>query len=240
VTKLLASITMGAAGLGILAACGGDGNGGTRTQRAVVGGEPVKTKSGQRVQVLKLLEEPAADPTLGKFILLSGQICNTRSEGSVPRSRFTLELNRKRTIKPDPLLRHSGSPAVLSATSGQATPNGGCIDGWDAFGVDAPDRVAGVIYTPDVRHPGANQVRFALAPRRTPPTTQFPSEASTTLPPLPSTTAPAPAAACDPNYSGCVPPYPPDVDCPDVGQLVQVLGSDPHGLDADQDGVGCE
>jgi hypothetical protein len=37
-----------------------------------------------------------------------------------------------------------------------------------------------------------------------------------------------------------VPPYPPDVDCPDVGQLVQVLGSDPHGLDADQDGVGCE
>jgi hypothetical protein len=192
VTKLLASITMGAAGLGILAACGGDGNGGTRTQRAVVGGEPVETKSGQRVQVLKLLEEPAADPTLGKFILLSGQICNTRSEGSVPRSRFTLELNRKRTIKPDPLLRHSGSPAVLSATSGQATPNGGCIDGWDAFGVDAPDRVAGVIYTPDVRHPGANQVRFALAPRRTPPTTQFPSEASTTLPPLPSTTAPAP------------------------------------------------
>lgn len=52
---------------------------------------------------------------------------------------------------------------------------------------------------------------------------------------------PPPAAAdCDPNYSGCVPPYPPDVDCPDIGGPVQVLGSDPHGLDRDSDGVGCE
>jgi hypothetical protein len=42
---------------------------------------------------------------------------------------------------------------------------------------------------------------------------------------------------------GCdrgVPPYPPDVDCADVGGPVQVLGSDPHGLDADRDGLGCE
>jgi hypothetical protein len=46
---------------------------------------------------------------------------------------------------------------------------------------------------------------------------------------------------CDPNYSGaCVPPYPPDVDCADVGTSVTVTGSDPHGLDGDNDGVGCE
>lgn len=45
---------------------------------------------------------------------------------------------------------------------------------------------------------------------------------------------------CDPNYSGCVPTYPPDVDCDDVGQTVDVYGSDPHGLDADSDGSGCE
>jgi hypothetical protein len=48
------------------------------------------------------------------------------------------------------------------------------------------------------------------------------------------------ASGCDPNYSGCVPPYPPDVDCPDVGETVSVYGSDPHGLDADNDGIGCE
>lgn len=48
------------------------------------------------------------------------------------------------------------------------------------------------------------------------------------------------SAGCDPNYSGCVPAYPPDVDCDEVGETVAVYGSDPHGLDADGDGSGCE
>ena len=48
------------------------------------------------------------------------------------------------------------------------------------------------------------------------------------------------SGGCDPNYSGCVPAYPPDVDCAEVGGSVSVYGSDPHGLDADGDGVGCE
>jgi endonuclease YncB( thermonuclease family) len=51
--------------------------------------------------------------------------------------------------------------------------------------------------------------------------------------------------SCDPNYSGgCVPPYPPDVDCADIRALgiapVKVVGSDPHRLDGDHDGLGCE
>jgi len=50
---------------------------------------------------------------------------------------------------------------------------------------------------------------------------------------------------CDPNYTGgCVPPYPPDVDCADIRALgiapVRVIGADPHGLDGDGDGWGCE
>jgi len=53
-----------------------------------------------------------------------------------------------------------------------------------------------------------------------------------------------PVAQCDPNYSGaCVPPYPPDLDCPDIRRLgvqqVKVTGSDPHVLDPDRDGVAC-
>jgi hypothetical protein len=48
------------------------------------------------------------------------------------------------------------------------------------------------------------------------------------------------SSGCDPNYSGCVPVYPPDVNCPEVGETVTVLGSDPHGLDADGDLAGCE
>jgi hypothetical protein len=35
-------------------------------------------------------------------------------------------------------------------------------------------------------------------------------------------------------------PYISDLDCADVGHEVSVSGSDPHGLDADHDGVGCE
>lgn len=48
------------------------------------------------------------------------------------------------------------------------------------------------------------------------------------------------SSECDPNYSGCVPPYPPDLDCSEIGSSVAVYGSDPHGLDADGDGSGCE
>ena len=53
------------------------------------------------------------------------------------------------------------------------------------------------------------------------------------------------SSRCDPNYSGgCVPPYPPDLDCADIRALgiapVRVVGSDPHRLDGDHDGWGCE
>jgi endonuclease YncB( thermonuclease family) len=54
-----------------------------------------------------------------------------------------------------------------------------------------------------------------------------------------------PTGKCDPNYAGgCVPPYPPDLDCADIRALgiapVRVVGSDPHRLDGDGDGVGCK
>lgn len=56
---------------------------------------------------------------------------------------------------------------------------------------------------------------------------------------------PPPTGKCDPNYSGgCVPPYPPDLDCADIRALgiapVRVIGADPHRLDGDGDGLGCE
>jgi micrococcal nuclease len=55
----------------------------------------------------------------------------------------------------------------------------------------------------------------------------------------------ASGARCDPNYAGdCVPPPPPDLDCADIRALgiapVRVVGSDPHRLDVDHDGLGCE
>jgi endonuclease YncB( thermonuclease family) len=55
-----------------------------------------------------------------------------------------------------------------------------------------------------------------------------------------------PSGSCDPNYAGaCVPPYPPDLDCGDLRDRglslpVRVMGDDPHRLDGDRDGLGCE
>ena len=49
-----------------------------------------------------------------------------------------------------------------------------------------------------------------------------------------------PSSGCAPGYTPCAPPYPPDVDCAEVNGPIHVSGSDPHGLDADGDGVACE
>ncbi len=47
---------------------------------------------------------------------------------------------------------------------------------------------------------------------------------------------------CDPGYSGaCIPVYPPDIDCPDAGaEGFRSTASDPHGFDADGDGIACD
>ena len=48
--------------------------------------------------------------------------------------------------------------------------------------------------------------------------------------------------SCDPSYpTVCIAPYPPDLNCIDIPYSnFQVFSPDPHGFDADFDGVGCE
>lgn len=74
------------------------------------------------------------------------------------------------------------------------------------------------------------------------------TDAPAPAPPWSPPSAPSPAdrdtagaaVACDPGYEGaCVAPYPPDVDRADVDGPVTVVGSDPHRLDGDGDGIGC-
>jgi endonuclease YncB( thermonuclease family) len=70
-----------------------------------------------------------------------------------------------------------------------------------------------------------------------------PAQPTPSSPPPPPT--PPPSTSCDPNYDGgCVPPSPPDLDCADIRALgiapVRVVGADPHRLDGDRDGWGCE
>jgi len=60
--------------------------------------------------------------------------------------------------------------------------------------------------------------------------------------PTPTETTEEPTGDCDPSYPDvCIPSPPPDLNCPDVDeQNFAVKGDDPHGFDADGDGVGCE
>lgn len=54
---------------------------------------------------------------------------------------------------------------------------------------------------------------------------------------------PIATTGCDPNYAGCIPLYPPDLNCSDIKALglspVTVIGKDPHRLDGDGDGKAC-
>jgi len=49
---------------------------------------------------------------------------------------------------------------------------------------------------------------------------------------------------CDPNYDGCIPAYPPDLNCAEVRKLglapIRVVGLDVHKFDGDGDGIGCD
>jgi endonuclease YncB( thermonuclease family) len=54
------------------------------------------------------------------------------------------------------------------------------------------------------------------------------------------TVAAGASPSCNPNYTPCVPNSPTDLNCPDVGHPVKVVGSDPYNLDGDGDGSGCE
>jgi endonuclease YncB( thermonuclease family) len=49
---------------------------------------------------------------------------------------------------------------------------------------------------------------------------------------------------CDPNYRGCIPAFPPDIDCTDIKKLglapIRVIGKDVHKFDSDGDGIGCD
>jgi hypothetical protein len=60
--------------------------------------------------------------------------------------------------------------------------------------------------------------------------------------PASATTPEAAGTNCSPAYpTVCIPPPPPDLDCKDVPfKSFTVVQPDPHNLDWDRDGVGCE
>jgi len=97
---------------------------------------------------------------------------------------------------------------------------------------------------PTVRRP----VATARPTTQATPTERPPLPTNTPVPPPPPrepTDPPPPPVEesnCSPAYPDtCIPPAPPDLDCGDVSaRRFRVLSPDPHGFDADGDGVGCE
>lgn len=81
-------------------------------------------------------------------------------------------------------------------------------------------------------HP--REPRYVAADRGTRPVCHQPRPLAVVPPSTPA------QAGCAAGYSPCVPVYPPDVDCADLAGPIRISGRDPHGLDADGDGTGCD
>src|SRR5690606_24469165 len=80
------------------------------------------------------------------------------------------------------------------------------------------------------------------APPPPPPTTTAPPIVQP-QPVVPPTTAapPPPASGCHPSYPTLCLPGSPDLNCADIpAKNFPVLPPDPHRLDGDKDGYGCE
>jgi len=90
----------------------------------------------------------------------------------------------------------------------------------------------------------SNAVYLPLIRNDTPPTaTATPTATSVPVPPATATPTPDPRAGCDPSYPTlCLPTGVGDtVNCSDIPEKnFPVLQPDPHRLDADKNGVGCE
>jgi Excalibur calcium-binding domain len=85
----------------------------------------------------------------------------------------------------------------------------------------APEPAPVTAPTPSVAAPAPHEVAVAMTPAPVTPATIAPPE-------------------CDPNYSGCVPVGIGDIDCPDAGRNLQVIGIDIHRMDRDGNGIACE
>jgi micrococcal nuclease len=48
------------------------------------------------------------------------------------------------------------------------------------------------------------------------------------------------SSRCNPNYTPCVPNSARDLNCPDIGHRVKVIGADVYDVDRDGNGYGCE
>jgi micrococcal nuclease len=118
----------------------------------------------------------------------------------------------------------------------QALVRDGAAEWYEQFANEDVD-LAGRLQAAEAAAHAAGRGLWSACHAAPPPTTTAPASQAHGL------IAPGGTKNCDPAYpDDCIPPAPPDLDCKDIGHAVRVdhAQGDPHGLDADGDGVGCE
>ena len=164
----------------------------------------------------------ADDPELGSREV--GPVTSAVDDEPVPATTTATVDSTIASVRPSTTVTTTTSTSTTTPTSTSA---------W-ASSTTAPattDEPATTTATPATAAPTTG----ATAPVTAPPPTE-----------APSTSAVAPA--CDPNHSGACVPIASDVDCAGgsgngpayVRGPVRVIGVDVYGLDADNDGIGCE
>jgi micrococcal nuclease len=95
-------------------------------------------------------------------------------------------------------------------------------------------------YPPDVKH--VDRIRAAEQAARAAGRGLWSACPGASATPTVSPTIVATPSACHPSYpTVCIPPPPPDLDCPQIPyRRFAVLPPDPHRFDGDNDGIGCE
>lgn len=191
-------------------------DGGTATVSRVIDGDTVELANGDRVRVLGI-----DTPERGEC---HADTATQRMAALVQGQRVTLVQDGDDRDHYDRLLRYidvNGVDAGLTLIQeGLAQSRYDSRDGY-GFHTREPQYIAADEAT-------AQQTCVAQPPP--------PQEAQPEPEPAPQ----PPANDCDPNYTPCVPVYPPDINCGDISFPVRVIGSDPHGFDADGDGQGCD
>ena len=138
------------------------------------------------------------------------------------------------TPPPPPSATASATPsASASATAAAATAS-----------ASATTKATATSTTSATSAPATITTAASATPTTAPPTATPKPPTASPVPPSPTPAKPTatPANACDPSYpTVCIPAYPPDLDCGDVGfKNFKVIPPDRHGFDRDGDGIGCE
>lgn len=215
----------------------------------VVDGDTVDLNDGRRVRLLGI-----DAPELGE--------CGFDQAGTFARS---ILLGQRVDVAPDPTqesVDRYGRSLVYITVGNQDYSTAAAAAGWaTSYTFATPVRKApaiaaaqaaaqhqrlGIWGTPGCATPASSATSPTPSSKPAPPTRASEGQAAPDPHPVPAPApgpkpkpTPASGSGCHPSYQPCVPDGP-DLDCPEIGYQVKVVGPDEYRLDGNNDGWGCE